>query len=43
METYGITSKEDERRLKGSEWLGEEIRRKKAWNGSRKFKIKRYI
>ena len=43
METCGITSEEDERRLKGAAWLGEEIRMNKAWNGFREFKIKRYI
>ena len=43
METCEITSEEDERRLKGAEHLGEEIRIKKAWNGSREFKIKKYI
>ena len=42
METCGIISEENERRLK-AEWLGEDIRMKKAWNGSREFKIKRYI
>ena len=43
METCGITSEEEERRLKGVEQQGKEIRMKKAWNGSREFKIKRYI
>ena len=43
MKTCEITSEKDERRLKGAERLGEKIRMKKAWNGSRKFKIKRYI
>ena len=43
METCEITSEKDERRLKGAERLGEEIRMKKAWSGSREFKIKRYI
>ena len=43
METCGIISEENERRLKGAERLGEDIRMKKAWNGSREFKIKRYI
>ena len=43
METCEITNEEDERRLKKAEQLGEEIRMKKAWNGSREFKIKRYI
>ena len=38
METCEITSEEDE----GAERLGEEIKMKKAWNGSREFKIKRY-
>ena len=43
METCEITSEEDEKRLKGAERLGEEIRMKKVWNGFREFKIKRYI
>ena len=43
METCGIISEENERRLKGAERLGEEIIMKKAWNGSKEFKIKRYI
>ena len=43
METCGITSEEDARRLKRAERLGKEIRMKKAWNGFREFKIKRYI
>ena len=42
METCGITSEGEERRLKRAEWQGEEIRMKKAWDGSREFKIKRY-
>ena len=43
MKTCEITSEKVEKRLKGAERLGEEIRMKKAWNGSKKFKIKRYI
>ena len=43
METCEITSEEEEKGLKRAELLGEEIRMKKAWNGSKEFKIKSYI